>query len=131
MSRFGPSTSPGATSARDRQPMRASRVKEGMVASGLAGEEQRAGHRTAAVRDRGHLRELARQLAVAGLAPELEDGLVDEPEPVEPPGGELAAMGVHRELAVEGDAVPPLDERPGLPLAAEAQRLQPRHGQEA
>ena len=37
-------------------------------------------------------------LAVAGLAPQLEHGLVDEPEPMATAGRELPAVGVEGEL---------------------------------
>ena len=50
---------------------------------------------------------------------------MDEPEPVQAPGRQLAPVGVERELAVAGDAVAALDERARLALAAEAERLQP------
>ena len=53
------------------------------------------------------------------------------PKPWSRPGGQLAAVGVQRQLAVEGDARAALDERAALALAAEAERLEPRHGEEA
>ena len=93
-------------------------------------EEQGAGDRAAAVGD-GRDLDVLRDLALAGLAAQLEDGLVDEPEAVEPAGRQLAAVGVERQLALAGDAVAALDERAALALAAEAERLEPRHGEEA
>ena len=50
---------------------------------------------------------------------------------MEAAGGELAAVGVERELAVAGDAAAALEERAALALAAEAERLEPRQRDEA
>ena len=44
---------------------------------------------------------------------------------------ELSAVRVDGEVAVEGDACASLDERPRLPLAAESERFEPHHRQEA
>src|SRR3954468_13038830 len=56
-----------------------------------------------------------RHLTVAGVAAQLDDRFADEPEAVRPPLGELAAVRVHRELAVESD--PPAAIEPILGLA--------------
>ena len=75
-----------------------------MSASARRGEQQRAGEGAAAGAGDADLG-VARDLAVAGLAPELHARLVDEAEAVQPAGRELAAVGVERELAVERDAL--------------------------
>jgi hypothetical protein len=49
------------------------------------------------------------------------------PKPWSRPGGQLAAVGVQRELAVSGDAMPPSMKGPLSPLAAEAEGLEPGH----
>ena len=46
-----------------------------------------------------------RDLAVAGFAPHLDGGLVEEAVPVQPAGRQLAAVGVEREDAVTRDAL--------------------------
>ena len=127
MSRFWPSTTPGSTSVRSRQATSASWSKRHQPSL----ERSRAPAigppplATAATSTSfGHL-------ALAGLAAHLEDGLVDEAEAVEPAGRQLAAVGVERQLALARDAVAALDERAALALAAEAERLEPRHGEEA
>src|SRR5512132_2352398 len=124
MSRLVPSTSPGATSASARHATRSSRPNA--ATSALPGQQHGPGDGAAAVTHGRHLD--PGHLAVAGLAPQLEARLVDEPEAVQPPRRQLAAVGVERQLAVERDAVPALDERARLPLAAEPERLQPGHG---
>src|SRR5690606_22820534 len=93
-------------------------------------EQQAAAQRPAA--GRGH-RDLgiARHLPRAALAPQLHARLVQEAVAVQPPRRELTAVRVERNLAVERDARAALDERPALPLAAEAERLEPRHREEA
>ena len=70
-------------------------------------------------------------LALAGLAPQLQAGLVEEPVAVEAPGRQLAAVGVERDLAVAGDAAAALEERAALAVLAEAQRLEPAQRDEA
>src|SRR5690242_7385923 len=66
----------------------------------------------------------------ASGAAKLQYGLVDDPVAVHAPGGELAAVGVERQVAVEGDALAALDEGSGLALAAQAECLEPRDGEE-
>src|SRR5690349_3865863 len=62
-------------------------------------------------------------LALAGVVAELRDRIVEEAEPVRAAFGELAAVGVHRELAVEGDPPPTVQPVVGLADPAEAQAL--------
>ena len=92
-----------------------------------AGEQQRAGDGTAAVADRGHLGQgvpRPEHLAVPALAPELDAGLVDEAEPVQPAARQLAAGGVEREHARRGrwpsppSTKGPLSPRPQKPRAS-------------
>jgi E-phenylitaconyl-CoA hydratase len=69
-------------------------------------------------------------LAGACGAAQLEDGLVDDPVAVHAPGRELAAVGVERQFAVEGDALPALDEGACLAVAAQAEGLEPGEREE-
>src|SRR5215468_9217903 len=69
-------------------------------------------------------------LALAALAPELHAGFVQEAEAVQAAGGELPAVRVERDLAVERDAPPARDEGAALAATAEAERLEPRHRDE-
>src|SRR4051812_2059156 len=64
--------------------------------SAQSGQQHRARYGPSTI---GHHRyfHVAGNLALAGLAPELEDGLVEEAEAVEAAGGELAAVGVERQ----------------------------------
>src|SRR5271165_483018 len=65
-------------------------------------EQETAAGGAAARADHGHLGPA--HLALPPVAAQLDHGLVDEPVAVGPPGRELAAEGVERQLAVEGDA---------------------------
>ena len=58
------------------------------------------------------------------------DGLVEEPETVGPPLGELAAVGIDRQLAVEGDPPSPVQPVVGLTEPAEPEGLEPGDGVE-
>jgi hypothetical protein len=51
-------------------------------------------------------------------------------ETVETPGAQLSPVGVHRQLAIAGDAMTAVDEQMGFTLAAETQTFQPGQGQE-
>src|ERR1700757_5218078 len=80
---------------------------------------------------RGHDGDLgAGYLPGGGGAAQLQDGFVDDPVAVHATGGQLAAVGVERQFAVDGDALTALDEGPGLAVAAQAKRLKPREGEE-
>src|SRR5207237_1188538 len=67
-------------------------------------------------------------LALAGFVPKLRDRLVDEAVAVSATFGQLTAVGVHRQIAVERDALPALE--PVLRLAdpAEPESFEPRDG---
>ena len=73
----------------------------------------------------------ARDLALAGASAHLEAGLVEEPEPVKPPAGKLAAGGVERELPIQRDTRPAFDECTALTTPAESECLEPHHRQDA
>jgi hypothetical protein len=82
-----------------------------------AGEQCGACLDPAGVGDRGDLG--ARDLAVARLAAQLADGLGGVAEGrVEAAAGQLAAPGVERQFAVQGDAGAALDERAGFPTGS-------------
>ena len=69
-------------------------------------------------------------LALAGLVAELGHGLVQEAEAVGAALGELAAVGVHGQLAAERDAAAAVEPVLGLAEAAEPEALQPGDGVE-
>src|SRR3990172_9505776 len=68
---------------------------------------------------------------LAPFAQELHARLVQEPVAVQTPPGELTALGVEGELAVERDARTTLHEGAALALPAEAERLEPGEREEA
>src|SRR5262249_32828233 len=72
-----------------------------------------------------------RDLARATFAPELDAGLVQEAEAVEPSARELTPVRVERDLAVERDRRAAFEEAAALALRAEAERLEPRERDEA
>src|SRR5437588_2134295 len=90
-------------------------------------QQEAAAQRTPAGPGHRHLGR-ARDLALPRLAPQLEAGLMQEAVAVQAAGRAPAAGGVEGDLAVTGNARPALDERPPLPLAAEAEGLEPGHG---
>src|SRR5580658_538103 len=92
-------------------------------ASGSGSEQNAAAPEAAPRRGDGHLG--PGNLATSRLTAELEHGFVEQPEPVQATGGELAAVRVEREVAAERDPVPPVHECAGLSLSAEAECLQP------
>ena len=57
---------------------------------------------------------------------QLGHGLVDEAEAVGPALGQLAAVGVHGQIAVEGDALPAVEVVLRLAEAAEPETFEPR-----
>lgn len=61
---------------------------------------------------------------------QLQHRLVDETESVQAPLGQLATVGVEWEIAVQRDAPTAIQPSLGLPEAAEAQGLEPRHAVE-
>src|SRR5690606_4480950 len=97
--------------------------------SGLR-DQQTAAERAAAGRRHRHLG-IARHLPLAALAPQLHARLVQEAVAVQAAARELTPVRVERELAVERDARAALDEGAALALAAEAERLEPGHREEA
>src|SRR5437762_2060517 len=90
-----------------------------------ASEQERARERATAGRGDADLR-IPGYLALPRFAPELDARLVQEAVAVQAARGELTAVGVEREDTVPGDALAAFDEGPGLALAAEAHRLEPR-----
>src|SRR4051794_38446942 len=72
------------------------------TSSSRLGEEEAAGEVAAAGAGDSDLG-AAGDLPGAGLAPQLGAGLVEEAVAVEAAGGQLAAVGVERRLAVAGD----------------------------
>src|SRR5688500_17870408 len=81
----------------------------GGLRSSFAREEHRTGDGAAPIRNGRDLDLLAGHLPITRATPQLESGLVDEPEAVEAARGQLATVGVEGEVAVEGDPRPPLD----------------------
>ena len=69
-------------------------------------------------------------LSLAGIVAELHHGLIEEPEAVGPPLGELPAVGIDRQLPVEGDPPTPVQPVVGLAEPAESEGLEPRDGVE-
>jgi hypothetical protein len=65
------------------------------------------------------------------LAAKLKARFVQEPEAVQPTGGQLPASCVQRQLPVESDALATVEERSRLAPAAEPKRLQPLQCDEA
>src|SRR5690606_23492519 len=102
----------------------------GPVVGSVAAEKQTARQWSAAGRHHGDLVP-SPQLASARPVLQLEDGLVQEPEPVQPSTGQLPALGVQRQPAVMGDGAALVEEGTHLAALAEAEGLQPHQGQEA
>jgi hypothetical protein len=73
----------------------------------------------------------ARNLAIPGVPAQLSDRFVDEPVAVRATGGELAAVGIHRQLSPEADAGATRKKRRSLANAAKTESLQPGEGIEA
>ena len=65
------------------------------------------------------------------FAAKLQACLVQKAESVQPPRRELATGCVERQLPRQGDPPAPFDEGPALTLGAEAQLLEPDHGEDA
>src|SRR5581483_8935821 len=92
---------------------------------GTAAPEQQHARRRAAAR-RHHRGPRVRDLALAGVVAELHDRLVDEAVAVRPSFGELAAVRVDGQVAVDRDARAVADPVLRLADAAEPERLEPR-----
>src|SRR4051812_45491748 len=121
---------PSASAVRVNPALTSGKRGGGWCGSAAVGEQERAGERTATGAGDAHLG-VARHLALAGLAPQLDAGLVQEAVAVEPTGRQLAAVGVERQhTAVAGDVRAALDEAARLPVPAEPHRLEPRHRDE-
>src|SRR5690606_2039026 len=97
--------------------------------TGSARQQDAARDRAAAGGDDGDLGR-ARYLALAGRAPQLEAGLVEDPVAVQATRRELPPVGVERQLAVERDARAPLHEGPALAVRAQAEGLEPGEREE-
>src|SRR3954454_6316259 len=77
-----------------------------------------------------HRRARVADLPLTRIPPQLRHRLVQETEPVRAALRELAAVGVHWQLAVEGDAAPAVDPVRGTADLAEPERFEPRDGVE-
>src|SRR5215831_16757246 len=108
--------SSGSTSARTNSPIQSSRAwNSGSVSNShmrlvspcLRGEDHGAALDVQAAGHDGDAR--LGDLAFAAPAAQLEDGLVEEADAVQPALGELAARGVHRQVAAGTDAGPVAD----------------------
>src|ERR1700678_2253588 len=109
-----------------REPARSVRHHGFFPASGrmlaVTTQEEAAGLGTAADADGGDPHVLG-DLALAGLAPELDAGLVQEAVAVQAATRQLAAVGVDRQFPVRGVVGGVVQERADLAVLAEAERL--------
>src|SRR5215813_126414 len=86
---------------------------QGLSPASVAHEQETARERPSASRGDRHARR-ARDLARAAFPPELHGRFVQEAVAVQAPAGELTALRVERQLAVERDAPAALDEGPAF-----------------
>src|SRR6202042_2220251 len=105
-------------------PLGAGRRSRGLA---VGAEQEAAGLGAAADADRGDLHVLS-DLPLPRLAPQLDAGLVQEAVAVQPAGGQLAAVGVDRQLAGRRVVLGVIKERADLAVLAEAERLDPLRG---